>query len=74
MAELFITPHSLRKGSATALFRATVSFDKVAALGRRDSITICRKYIDEAVAELGQHVLNNGKLLEAGVHTLLEHF
>ena len=54
LGELFITPHSLRRGSATSLFRACGSFDVVADEGRWESVRTCRKYIDQSIAELGE--------------------
>jgi integrase len=56
LQDLFITPHSLRRGAATHYFRETGSFDFVADRGRWESIRTCRKYIDAAIAELGEYL------------------
>ena len=52
--DLYITPHSMRRGKATELFRTTNSFDAVAQAGRWEHIRICRKYADAAVAEMSR--------------------
>lgn len=51
---LYITPHSLRRVKATELFRVTNSFDTVAQAGRWENIRTCRKYVDQAVAEMSR--------------------
>ena len=52
--DLYITPHSMRRGKATELFRTTNSFDAVAQAGRWEHIRTCRKYVDAAVAEMSR--------------------
>ena len=49
--DLYITPHSMRRGKATELFRTTNSFDAVAQAGRWEHNRTCREYVDAAVAE-----------------------
>ena len=64
--DLFITPHSLRRGKATELFRVTNSFDAVAQAGRWENIRTCRKYVDQAVAEMSRfRGVNLAKLRKA---------
>ena len=74
LADLFITPHSLRRGSATHLFRLCGSFDQVASSGIWENIRTCRKYIDEAVAELSHFELQDHAKLKAAEYLLLEFF
>jgi integrase len=59
LKDLFVTPHSLRRGAATHVFRETGSFDVVADRGRWESIRTCRKYVDAAIAELGEYLPGN---------------
>ena len=65
LGDLFITPHSLRRGKATELFRLTNSFDVVAQAGRWDQLRTCRKYVDQAVAEMARFSCSNLQLLKA---------
>ena len=45
-------PYSLRRGGATWWFRATLSYDAVAERGRWSNVRTCRRYIEDAVAQL----------------------
>ena len=47
-----VTPYSLRRGGATALFRQSGSFDVVANKGRWVSLAALRLYVTTALAEL----------------------
>ena len=62
LGDLLITPHSLRRGKATARFRQCGSFHVVADEGRWDSLRTCRKYVDEATKELATYNVSQDKL------------
>ena len=62
LGDLLITPHSLRRGKATARFRQCGSFHVVADEGRWDSLRTCRKYVDEATKELATYSVSLEKL------------
>ena len=42
--------HSIRRGGATAYFKATASYDRTAERGRWQCIRTCRTYVNEAMA------------------------
>ena len=66
--DLYITPHSLRRGKATELFRMTNSFDAVANAGRWEHLRTCRKYVDQAVAEMSRFSgVNSAKMRRARI-------
>ena len=47
-----IRPYSLSRGSAAWWFRATLSYDAVAECGRWSNVRTCRRYIEDAAAQL----------------------
>ena len=65
LSDLYITPHSLRRGKATELFKVSNSFDVVAQAGRWEQLRTCRKYVDQAVAEMSRFSCSNVELLKA---------
>ena len=62
LQDLLITPHSFRRGKATARFRETGSFHVVAEEGRWDSLKTCRKYVDLAAREVASYSVDRAKL------------
>ena len=50
ISHLRITPHSLRRGGATAYFRHSGSFALTAQRGNWASVATCRAYINEGLA------------------------
>ena len=74
LEDLVISPHSLRRGSATSMFKLCGSFDKVADAGRWENIRTCRKYVDKAVAEMFYSKLESSDLLRAAEKMLLDCF
>ena len=62
LGDLLITPHSLRRGKATARFRQCGSFHVVADEGRSNSLGTCRQYVDEATRELATYSVGQDKL------------
>ena len=49
---LLITPHSLRRGGATHLFRSGSSLGEIAETGYWSHVKTCRQYIDSALIDL----------------------
>ena len=47
-----IHPYSLRRGGATWWFRATRNYNAVAERGRWSNVRTCRRYIEDAAAQL----------------------
>ena len=74
MEDLFITPHSLRRSKATHSFKVSNSFDKVAQAGRWENIRTCRKYVDQAVAEMARFSGADQELLLNAKGLLVEFF
>ena len=52
MEDMAVRPCSLRRGGATWWFRATLSYDAVADCGRWSNVRTCRRYIEDAAAQL----------------------
>jgi integrase len=65
LQELLITPHSFRRGKATARFRESGSFHVVADEGRWESLRTCRKYVDCAAREVASYAVDRAKLKPA---------
>ena len=47
-----IRSYSLRRGGSTWWFRATLSYDAVAERGRWSNVRTCRRYVEDAAAQL----------------------
>ena len=62
MGSLGIRPYSMRRGGATQLFRDSGSFDVVAHRGRWMCISTCRRYVEDAAAQLAQLRLTRWQL------------
>ena len=52
-----LTPCSLRRGDATLLFKGTLNYDYVQDHCRCPQSKTCRIYINQVMADLGQHTL-----------------
>ena len=64
--------YSIRRGSATAMFRHCASFDAVADRGRWRNIKTCRGYVDQALQDAAsQKEQANNRKLKPG-HAVLD--
>ena len=67
-----LTPYSLRRGGATWLFKSTLNYDYVQDHGRWSQSKTCRIYINQGMADLGQHRLPTWGVNR--VHTCVKNF
>ena len=49
---LGVKPYSLRRGGATWLWRATLSYDAVANRGKWTNLATCRRYVEDSAGHL----------------------
>ena len=57
LLQLGVKPYSMRRGGATFLWQATMSYDAVAHRGRWASIPTCRRYVEDAACHLASMLL-----------------
>lgn len=67
LADLALRPYSMRRGGATWLWRASLSYDVVAHRGRWSGLSTCRRYVEDSAAALADLQLTEWQREQLGI-------
>ena len=62
LLQLGLKPYSMRRGGATFLWQATLSYDAVSHRGRWASIATCRRYVEDSACHLTSMLLSSWQI------------